>query len=164
MIIVDEEHEQSYKQSDLCPCYQARDVAVMRGKFTQSTVILGSATPSLESYWNAQSGKYILSVLSQRADTASLPKVTIIDMRQEFEKAKGWTNFSEALLKSIEARHKRGEQTILFLNRRGYHTILLCQDCQHSIKCAQCDLPMTFHLGDNCLACHLCHSHVTPRL
>jgi primosomal protein N' (replication factor Y) len=125
-------------------------------------VILGSATPSLESYYNALSGKYTLSVLGQRADTASLPKVMIVDMRKEFEKAKGWTNFSEALLNGIEKRHQQGEQTILFLNRRGYHTVLLCQDCQHSIKCTHCDVPMTFHLGENCLSCHLCRFQFTP--
>lgn len=162
LIIVDEEHEQSYKQNDLFPCYQARDVAVMRGKLTQSTVVLGSATPSLESYHNAQSGKYTLSVLGYRADVATLPKVTIIDMRKEFEKVKGWTNFSEALLNGIEKRQKQGEQTILFLNRRGYHTVLLCQDCQHSVKCAHCDVPMTFHLGENCLSCHLCSFQLSP--
>jgi primosomal protein N' (replication factor Y) len=162
LIIVDEEHEQSYKQSDLYPCYQARDVAVMRGKLANSTVVLGSATPSLESYYNAQCGKYTLSTLHQRADIAKLPQVTIIDMRKEFEKAKGFTNFSEALLNGIAKRHERGEQTILFLNRRGYHTILLCQDCQHSIKCTHCDVPMTFHLSDNCLSCHLCHFQLMP--
>jgi primosomal protein N' (replication factor Y) len=162
LIIVDEEHEQSYKQNDLCPCYQARDVAVMRGKLTNSTVVLGSATPSLESYFNAQRGKYTLSVLHQRADIASLPKVTVIDMRKEFEKAKRLTNFSEALLNGIEKRQQQGEQTILFLNRRGYHTVLLCQDCQQSVKCAHCDVPMTFHLGDNCLSCHLCSYQLTP--
>ncbi len=162
LIIVDEEHEQSYKQNELSPCYQARDVAVMRGKLTKSTVILGSATPSLESYYNAQCGKYTLSTLPQRADIAKLPQVTIIDMRKEFEKAKGFTNFSEALLNGIQKRHEQGEQTILFLNRRGYHTILLCQDCQHTIKCAHCEVPMTFHLGDNCLSCHLCHFQFMP--
>lgn len=162
LIIIDEEHEQSYKQSEQCPCYQARDVAVMRGKLTNSTVILGSATPSLESYFNAQNGKYTLSVLHQRAEAASLPKVTIVDMRKEFEKAKGYTNFSDLLLTGIEKRHQRGEQTILFLNRRGYHTTLLCQDCQHTMKCAHCDVAMTFHLGENCLACHLCGYQLIP--
>lgn len=162
LIIVDEEHEQSYKQSDLSPCYQARDVAVMRGKLTQSTVILGSATPSLESYYNAQSGKYTLSVLHQRAEAASLPSVTIVDMRKEFEKAKGYTHFSELLLNSIEKRYQQGEQTILFLNRRGYHTLLRCQDCQKTVKCAHCDVSMTFHLGDNCLSCHLCGYQLKP--
>jgi primosomal protein N' (replication factor Y) (superfamily II helicase) len=162
LIIVDEEHEQSYKQNDRSPCYQARDVAVMRGKLTNSTVVLGSATPSLESYYNAQKVKYTLSVLHQRADIASLPKVTVVDMRKEFEKAKGYTNFSEALLNGIEKRQQKGEQTILFLNRRGYHTVLLCQTCQHTLKCAHCDVAMTFHLGDNCLACHLCSYQMLP--
>lgn len=162
LIIVDEEHEQSYKQNDRYPCYQARDIAVMRGKFTNSTVVLGSATPSLESYYNAQKGKYTLSVLNQRAEVASLPEVTIVDMRKEFEKSKGWTHFSEALLNGIEKRVEQGEQTILFLNRRGYHTVLICQKCQHSIKCAHCDVSMTFHLGDNLLSCHLCGYQIAP--
>ena len=162
LIIVDEEHEQTYKQNEQSPCYHARDVAVMRGKLTNSTVILGSATPSLESYYNAQRGKYTLSVLNQRAEIASLPKVTVIDMRKEYEKAKGFTTFSESLLTGIQNRQKIGEQTILFLNRRGYHTVLLCQECQHTFKCNHCDASMTFHLGDNCLACHLCHKQIAP--
>ncbi|WP_068470213.1 primosomal protein N' [Candidatus Protochlamydia phocaeensis] len=162
LIIVDEEHEQSYKQNDLAPCYQARDVAVMRGKLAQCTVVLGSATPSLESYYNAQKGKYTLSVLHQRADIATLPDVTIVDMKKEFDKAKGFTNFSDLLLSGIEKRHKQGEQTILFLNRRGYHTILLCQDCSQTVKCQHCDVPLTFHLGTNLLACHLCGYQLAP--
>ena len=162
LIIIDEEHEQSYKQSDCSPCYQARDVAVMRGKLASCTVVLGSATPSLESYYNAQKGKYTLSILSQRAHTATLPKVLVIDMKKEYEKAKGYTNFSESLLNGIEKRQSKGEQTILFLNRRGYHTTLLCQDCQQTMKCAHCDIPMTFHLGDNCLSCHLCGYRKCP--
>jgi primosomal protein N' (replication factor Y) (superfamily II helicase) len=162
LIIVDEEHDSSYKQTDRSPCYQARDVAVMRGKINQSTVVLGSATPSLESYYNAQQGKYQLSILQTRADTASLPKVTIVDMRKEFDKAKGWTQFSDALLNGIEKRQQQGEQTILFLNRRGYHTVLLCQECQQSVKCPHCDVSMTFHLSDSCLSCHLCHHHISP--
>lgn len=162
LIIVDEEHEQSYKQSEALPCYQARDVAVMRGKLTNSTVILGSATPSLESYYNAQKGKYTLSLLNKRADVASLPDVIIVDMKKEFEKAKGLTNFSDLLLTSIKKRQEKGEQSILFLNRRGYHTTLRCPECQHSIKCVHCEVPLTFHLGDNCLACHLCGYHMAP--
>ncbi len=162
LIIVDEEHEHSYKQQERSPCYQARDVAVMRGKLTHSTVILGSATPSLESYHNAQKNKYTLSILTQRADHASLPKSTVVDMRKEFEKAKGFTNFSEALLNGIEKRHQQGEQTILFLNRRGYHTVLLCPDCGQSVKCAHCDVAMTFHRGDDCLSCHLCSYRLLP--
>jgi primosomal protein N' (replication factor Y) len=162
LIIVDEEHEQSYKQNEASPCYQARDVAVMRGKLTQSTVILGSATPSLESYYNAQCGKYTLSVLNERANVATLPQVIIVDMKKEFEKAKSFTNFSDPLLTGIKKRQENGEQTILFLNRRGYHTTLRCLACQHTIKCAHCDIPLTFHLGDNRLACHLCSYQMTP--
>lgn len=162
LIIVDEEHEQSYKQNDLAPCYNARDVAVMRGKLNQCTVILGSATPSLDSYYNAQKGKYTLSVLQNRADTASMPEVTIVNMQREMEKAKGMTNFSDQLLQGIETRLEKGEQTIIFLNRRGYHTTLLCQDCLKPVKCIQCDLAMTFHLGENCLSCHLCGYQLTP--
>ncbi|MBA2368921.1 MAG: primosomal protein N' [Candidatus Protochlamydia sp.] len=162
LIIVDEEHEQSYKQSDLSPCYQARDVAVMRGKLAQASVILGSATPSLESYYNANSGKYTLSTLNHRADVASLPQVTIIDMRREYDRAKGITNFSEKLLNGIEKRHKCGEQVILFLNRRGYHTTLLCQECSQAIKCAHCEVTLTFHLGENHLSCHLCGYQISP--
>lgn len=163
LIIVDEEHEQSYKQSDEQPCYNARDVAVMRGKMSQSTVILGSATPSLESYYNTTQKKYTLSKLSARADTALIPHVTIVDMKKEFEKAKGFTNFSEKLIDGIKKRFDQGEQTILFLNRRGYHTTLLCQKCHEAIKCQHCDVALTFHLGENALACHLCgFSHSPP--
>lgn len=162
LIIVDEEHEQSYKQNDISPCYQARDVAVMRGKLAQAAVVLGSATPSLESYYNAQKGKYELSVLHKRADVATLPEVTIVDMKKEYDRAKGLTNFSELLLNGIEKRQKQGEQVILFLNRRGYHTTLLCQDCSKVVKCAHCEVPLTFHLGDNHLACHLCGYQLSP--
>lgn len=162
LIIVDEEHEQSYKQNESSPSYHARDVAVMRGKISHCTVVLGSATPSLESYYNAQSGKYILSELQNRAETTTLPQVTIVDMKKEYEKNKGFTNFSELLLDKIKKRQEKGEQTILFLNRRGYHTTLRCPDCQHTVKCAHCDVPMTFHLNENQLHCHLCGYQLVP--
>lgn len=162
LIIVDEEHEHSYKQSESAPCYHARDVAVMRGKMTNSAVILGSATPCLESFHNASKGKYALNTLNQRADAASIPSFTIVDMQREFERAKGYTNFSEPLLKGIKERHEKGQQTILFLNRRGYHTTLLCQGCGQSVSCAHCAVSLTFHLGHNHLACHLCGYTVSP--
>ncbi len=162
LIIVDEEHEPSYKQSDEMPCYHARDVAVMRGKMAKAAVILGSATPSLESYYNAQTGKYQLSKLCNRPDAAVLPVVTIVDMKHELEKAKGYTNFSDALLDGIKKRLALGEQTILFLNRRGYHTALFCPACRHAVRCKHCDVALTFHLGDNVLACHLCGFTITP--
>lgn len=162
LIIVDEEHEQSYKQSESCPCYHARDVAVMRGKITSSTVILGTATPTVESYYNATTGKYQLCKLTVRAEKSSLPKVTIVDMNKEYERAKGFTTFSELLLDGIAKRRDLGEQTILFLNRRGYHTTLFCKGCNSPIQCNHCDVAMTFHLGDNTLSCHLCGYTISP--
>lgn len=162
LVIVDEEHEHSYKQSDEMPCYHARDVAVMRGKMTKSTVILGSATPCLESYHNVQKGKYTLSMLGNRADAASMPKVTIVDMKVEYERNKGYTNFSDLLLRGIKERYAQGEQTILFLNRRGYHTTLFCPQCCSGVRCKHCDIAMTYHKGDNALACHLCGFTLSP--
>ncbi|MFQ5728818.1 MAG: primosomal protein N', partial [Waddliaceae bacterium] len=162
LIIVDEEHESSYKQSEEAPCYHARDVAVMRGKITNSTVILGSATPSLESYFNATTGKYTLYHLHRRAEKNTTPNVTIVDMKKEFEKAKGFTSFSDALLGGIKKRHAVGEQVILFLNRRGYHTTLFCKECRQAVRCKHCDTTLTFHLGENTLACHLCGYALSP--
>lgn len=162
LIIVDEEHEPSYKQSDEAPAYHGRDVAVMRGKFTGATVILGSATPSVESYNNAKKDKYKLSVLTNRADSATLPQVTVVDMKDEIAKNKGFTLFSSPLIKAIEERIRIGEQVILFLNRRGYHTSQMCSACAHVLQCPECDTNLTFHLGDNVLACHLCDYRLPP--
>lgn len=161
LIIVDEEHEASYKSGE-APSYHARDVAVMRGKIAGATVILGSATPSLESCYNAKQGKYRLSILKARADSATLPAVKIIDMREEFSKNKGFTLFSSALLEGIKQRVEVGEQVILFLNRRGYHTSRVCTHCSHVIQCPDCDINLTYHLGDNVLACHLCDYRLSP--
>lgn len=162
LLIVDEEHEQSYKQSEEAPCYHARDVAVMRGKMTNSAVILGSATPCVESYYNAKNSKYKLSQLRLRPDNSKIPIVKIIDMKKEFERSKGYTNFSEELLEGIKKRIENGEQTILFLNRRGYHTSLQCKQCGKAIKCRHCDITLTFHLSDNRLACHACGTTLDP--
>lgn len=162
LIIVDEEHDSSFKQTDEAPCYHAREIAVMRGKLEKGTIILGSATPSLETYYNALKGKYTLSPLLLRADAAHLPQFLLVDMGKEYEKAKGYTNFSEALLEGIKKRMALGEQTILFLNRRGYHTMLICNDCKKAIKCQHCDVSLTFHKGENTLACHLCNYSVSP--
>lgn len=156
LIIVDEEHEASYKQSEEAPCYHARDVAVMRGKLEQATVILGSATPALESYYNATNGKYTLSKLEARASNAQMPKVKIINLKQEYSKAQGYTNFSEELLDGIKKRIQLGEQTILFLNRRGYHTFILCKSCNESIRCNHCATSLTYHKTTGLLSCHLC--------
>ncbi|CAM0117119.1 primosomal protein N' [Rhabdochlamydiaceae symbiont of Dictyostelium giganteum] len=157
LIIVDEEHDGAYKQSDEMPCYQGRDVAVMRGKMRGATVILGSATPSLESYSNAALGKYHLNCLTQRADTASLPLIHVVDMKQEYQKASGFTLFSQKLLSSIKERLDLGEQTVLFLNRRGFHTLLTCLSCGNSVQCPSCSMSLTLHKESSSLACHLCN-------
>lgn len=162
LIIVDEEHDKAYKQTEKQPCYHARDVAVLRGNLAKAAVILGTATPSLESFYNTQNGKYTLSKLSSRATQSRLPRVRIVDMRREFERAGGFTNFSEPLIDGIKKRLELGEQTILFLNRRGYHTSLFCQQCGHIFRCPHCDLPLTFHRGEAHLACHLCDHRLTP--
>jgi primosomal protein N' (replication factor Y) (superfamily II helicase) len=161
IIIVDEEHDSAYKQTEESPCYHARDVAVMRGKLSNAVVVLGTATPSLESYHNAMIGKYTLTVLPTRTLEATLPTVHLVDMKREYEKAKGFTAFSEMLIDKIKTRLKQGEQTILFLNRRGHNTSLQCKGCGHIFACTSCDLTLTFHRGAHILACHLC-GHVTP--
>jgi len=162
LIIVDEEHEGSYKQTDESPCYHARDLAVMRGHITNSTVILGSATPSLESYHNALEGKYNLTTLPSRADSASRPLIKIVDMNRECDKVKRNTPFSELLLDAIQKRYPIGEKSILFLNRRGYHTTHLCTGCGEPIKCTDCDCALTYHKNDHTLACHLCGYQISP--
>ncbi|MBS0615850.1 MAG: primosomal protein N' [Verrucomicrobia bacterium] len=154
LIIVDEEHDGSYKQEDDAPCFQGRDVAVMRGKIAKATVVLGSATPSIESYANAVSGKYILSTLKQRPDNALLPTVQIVP--------KGKSLFSDILLDEIKKRIHLGEQTLLFLNRRGFHTAFTCQHCGFVQQCPHCAISMTFHKGQHRLACHLCDYELSP--
>ncbi len=162
LILVDEEQENSYKQTEEMPCYHARDVAVMRGKLSNATVVLGSATPSLESYYNALSGKYTLSTLNLRVGQATLPAITLIDMKKESAKAKGYTLFSEPLIDALKKRCSKGEQSLLFLNRRGFHTAQLCTRCGQAIQCPHCDISLTYHLGNNLLACHLCDYRLAP--
>lgn len=162
LIIIDEEHDASYKQKDKAPTYHARDVAVMRAKYTNATIVLGSATPSLESFYNAKMGKYHLNTLTKRPKEAVLPEVKIIDMRREIEKEKGFVLFSNPLLEGIKERLKRGEQSILFLNRRGYHTTHICLQCSYIFKCLHCDVSLTYHRNQNTLSCHLCDYTISP--
>ncbi|WP_316356703.1 primosomal protein N' [Candidatus Neptunichlamydia sp. REUL1] len=162
LIIVDEEHESSYKQTDEEPCYHARDVAIMRGKFSSATVVLGSATPSLESYANAKAGKYTLSTLMKRAKNASLPEVKVVDMKTEYAKSEGFTLFCSQLIDAIKLRLEKGEQTLLFLNRRGYHAFQMCAGCGEIVKCPHCSVSLTFHKKTNHLACHLCSYVIAP--
>lgn len=164
LIIIDEEHDSSYKQSDEIPCYQARDVAVMRAYIEKATVILGSATPSLESRYNAEIGKYQFHSVASRATKANLPSVRIIDMKKAFDIAGGFTHFSTELLDGIKQRIKEGEQTLLFLNKRGYHRLQICAACRTTVKCPHCDLGLTFHKGTHLLCCHLCdYKKIPPR-
>lgn len=153
LIVVDEEHENSYKQEE-APRYHGRDIAVLRGKMEGCAVILGSATPSLESYQNAVTGKYQLVRLSQRVDDQKMPLIRIIDMRQE--RTKGQSLISEKLRQAIAKRLERKEQSILFLNRRGFSTSLVCSVCGHVCQCPNCSISLTFHRSAAKLVCHCC--------
>lgn len=163
LIVVDEEHEPSYKQSE-SPRYNARDVAVMRGHMEGCAVVLGSATPAMESWANVQSGKYRLSKLTCRADDRRMPHMRIIDMRIEATKAGHANAFSSELLEAIHLRLERGEQTILFLNRRGFSTSLICPKCGHVAECDHCSVSFTYHRHDEKLRCHICgQDRAVPR-
>ncbi|HEX3817341.1 MAG TPA: primosomal protein N', partial [Chthoniobacterales bacterium] len=163
LIVVDEEHETSYKQEE-APRYQARDVAVVRAKIEGCVVILGTATPSLESYANATRGKYILSQLTQRVDNCQMPLIRIVDLRQERRKEKAAAILSEKLSAAIADRLAKSEQTILFLNRRGFSTSLLCSHCGKARDCPNCSVALTFHRTNARLSCHLCgHSAAVPK-
>ena len=163
LIIVDEEHETTYKQEE-APRYHARDVAVVRAKIEQCAVVLGSATPSLESYYNATTGKYQLATLTQRVDQRQMPVMRIIDLRQERRKEKAAAILSEKLRSAIAERLEKREQTILFLNRRGFSTSLLCSSCGQARDCPNCSVALTFHRHVARLSCHLCgHSAAVPK-
>ncbi len=164
LIVVDEEHENSYKQ-DISPRYQARDVAVVRGHLEKCPVLLGSATPSLESWSNTQNDKYELTIMSQRIDDRKMPLIRIIDMRQESRKAQaGPTILSHKLRQSIEERLSNGEQTILFLNRRGFAKNILCPECGYVANCRHCSTTMTLHRKEDRLVCHICgFSQLPPK-
>ena len=161
IIIVDEEHENTYKQEET-PRYHARDVAVMRGRLEGALVILGSATPSVESFQNVQCGKYNLLELPRRADGQLMPLIRVVDLRLQGKRAKSEGGLSAPLQMAMTKRLEAGQQTILFLNRRGYSTSLLCQQCGHVCRCPNCSLSLTLHRADNRLACHLCGHGAKP--
>ncbi|WP_096550618.1 primosomal protein N' [Ureibacillus thermosphaericus] len=154
LIILDEEHESSYKQEDT-PRYHARDVAIWRSKYHHCPVILGSATPSLESYARARKNVYKLLTLKGRALNQPLPTVEIVDMREELKKGNR-SMFSEKLTESIRNRLKKKEQIVLFLNRRGYSSFVLCRDCGTVMQCENCDISLTYHRYNEKLKCHYC--------
>jgi primosomal protein N' (replication factor Y) len=157
VIIIDEEHETSYKQEEI-PRYHARDVAIERGKFHRCPVVLGSATPSLESFARAQKGVYRLLRLSKRMNKRDLPAVSIVDMREEMRSGNR-SMFSKELFNKLKDRLNKGEQTVLFLNRRGHSTFLMCRDCGFAMQCPRCDITLTFHRVTNEMKCHYCGFH-----
>jgi primosomal protein N' (replication factor Y) len=166
LIVVDEEHETTYKQEE-APRYHARDVAVVRAKIEKCVAVLGSATPSLESYHNAAIEKYRLVTLTQRVDEKQMPLMRIVDLRQERRKEKKAAILSEKLSQAIADRLEKHEQTILFLNRRGFSTSLLCSNCGEARNCPNCSVALTFHRHPTVtgrLSCHLCgHTAAVPK-
>jgi primosomal protein N' (replication factor Y) len=156
LIIVDEEHESSYKQYEPAPRYNARDAALILGKLHGAKVVLGSATPSLESYYNALQGKYGLVKLTERYGNAILPEIRTIDMKRAYRKKTVVSNFSEPLLNAIKGALERQEQIILFQNRRGFSPFVQCDDCGQVAKCKYCDVSLTYHKYNNALTCHYC--------
>ena len=163
LIVVDEEHETSYKQEE-APRYHARDVAVVRAKMEQCVVLLGTATPSLESYHNAVQEKYRLLNLTQRVDDCQMPLMRVVDLRLARRKEKVAAILSEQLRTAITSRLEKQEQTILFLNRRGFSTSLLCSACGEARTCPNCSVALTFHRHAARLSCHLCgHTAAVPK-
>ena len=164
LILVDEEHENTYKQENV-PRYHGRDIAVLRAAFEPCAIVLGSATPSLESWQNTQKDKYELVRLNERADGQSMPLVRVVDMRLETKKQKGGVAIlSDKLRTAIEQRLEKGEQSILFLNRRGFARSLQCTACGHVCQCPHCAVALTYHRTDERLVCHVCgHQSIVPR-
>lgn len=156
LVVVDEEHENSYKQYDPAPRYQARDAAVVLGHLHQAKVILGSATPSLESYYNAKIEKYGLVELNERFGGVQLPLQEVVSIAEETKRKKMVSYFTSVLVDDIAEALEKKEQVILFQNRRGYATILICATCGYAPKCVNCDVSLTYHKSSGKLHCHYC--------
>ena len=162
LIVVDEEHEPAYKQ-DETPRYHGRDVAVYRAKLANAVCLLGSATPSLESVVNVRAGKYQINRLLRRVDDKKMPDIQIVDMRIELMRQRGLVTLSRLLVDHMHQRFERKEQTILFINRRGYSSSMLCRKCGHVEECPHCSVTLTYHRADETLKCHLCgHERGAP--
>src|SRR5258707_7767324 len=156
VIIIDEEQDSSYRQEE-SPFYHARDTAIVRAQKESAVVILGSATPSLESFHNAQGGKYEYLLLPERVANRPMAVAEMVDMREVFARRKKPAIFSDELLTAINQTHARGEQSIILLNRRGYSSFILCRACGESINCPNCDVTLTYHREDRTLICHYCN-------
>ena len=162
LIIVDEEHDSSYRQHE-SPFYHGRDAAIVRANFAGAVVVLGSATPALETFHNAQNGKYRCLTLPDRVGNRPLATAELVDMREVFKVEGKDTIFSPALLEAIETTHSKGEQSIILLNRRGFSQFVLCRSCGETIRCNNCDITLTFHRREGKLVCHYCnHREKTP--
>lgn len=156
LIIVDEEHETTYKQYDPVPRYNARDGALVLANMHGAKIVLGSATPSIESFYNAKQGKYMLVKLTERYGNAVMPHIRTIDMRSAYKRNKVVSHFSETLLNEIRETLEKGEQVILFQNRRGFSPFVQCNECGYVVKCEHCDVSLTYHKYNNSLTCHYC--------
>ena len=163
LIIVDEEHDSSYKQ-DSSPRYQARDTAVVRAKMENALVVLGSGTPSVQSYQNSITGRYHLISMPERVERRPLPDVSIVDMKTLGDRRADNRLLSPELSKAIDQNLAAGNQTILFLNRRGFHRLYLCRSCGQSIRCPNCDVALSYHLKENRLSCHYCGFNSETRM
>jgi len=164
LIVVDEEHESSYRQQE-SPYYNARDVAIVRAQKESATVVLGSATPSLESFHNARKGKYHFVTLPERIGARPMAEAKIIDMRNVFVRHGKPRVFSDELLEAIRETRERGEQSIILLNRRGYSSFILCRSCGETVQCPNCDVTLTYHRSERVIVCHYCnHREAVPRV
>ena len=160
LVIVDEEHEPSYKQQDPAPRYHARSSAIMMAQWHGAKVLLGTATPSVESYHNALSGKYGLVEMTERFRGLQLPKITMVDLQRQYHRKEMYGHFADPVVFRIREEIAKGKQVILFQNRRGYAPFLQCPNCGEVPKCPNCDVSMTYHKGNNTLVCHSCgHTH-----
>ena len=159
LIIVDEEHEQSFKQFDPAPRYHARDTAVVLAHMHQAKTLLGSATPSLESYFNAQQGKYGLVEITTRFNDVLMPDIELVDIKEKLKKKRMKGHFSDRLIEEMTETLQEGHQVILFQNRRGFSPIVECKTCGHAPQCPNCDVSLTYHQYRNQLRCHYCGYH-----
>ncbi|MGD0302159.1 MAG: primosomal protein N', partial [Bryobacteraceae bacterium] len=156
LVVVDEEHDQSYKQQDT-PRYNGRDVAIVRAQGSSAVVVLGSATPSLESRYNVERGKYTLILLPERIEQRPMPDVEVIDMRQEFLETRKQAVFSRRMVDMVTERLEKGEQTMLLLNRRGFSSFVACRACGERVECINCSVTLTYHRRDRRMLCHYCN-------
>jgi primosomal protein N' (replication factor Y) len=156
LVVIDEEHDASYKQAET-PRYNGRDVAIVRAREAGAVVVLGSATPSLESRYNAERGKYTLIKLPERIEQRPMPDVEVIDMRQEFLETRKLATFSRRLVETIDERLKSHEQTMLLLNRRGFSSFVACRACGERLECVNCAVTLTYHRRDRRMLCHYCN-------